>query len=105
MTREYSSRGNSTNTGRASGASHANTAFIVSDAIAVQPSVGRSDDEVAAIREQRAQRKAMAQQAQQAAAAAEGAKVLSQADTGGDNALTRLLGNVTGTPAPGTPAR
>lgn len=73
------------------------------EAIAVPPSVVRSDDEVAAIRQGRAQQQQMVQQAQQQAAAAEGAKVLSQADTSGDNALTRLLGNVTGAPTPGSP--
>jgi hypothetical protein len=73
------------------------------DALAVQPSVVRSDDEVEAIRAERAERQAQAEQAQQMAAGAEGAKVLSQADTSGDNALTRLLGNITGQPPPGTP--
>lgn len=74
------------------------------DALAVQPSIIRSDDEVAAIRQQRAQAQAARMQAQQMAAAAQGAKVLSEADTSGDNALTRLMGNVTGSPAPGSPA-
>lgn len=73
------------------------------DAIAVPPSIIRSDDEVAEIRAAREQQKQLAVQAQQAAAAAQGAKVLSETDTSGDNALTRLLGNTTGTPSPGTP--
>ena len=75
----------------------------VADILAVQPGVVRSDDEVAAIRAKRADAQAQQAQIQQQAAAAEGAKVLSQADTSGDNALTRLLGNVTGSPSPGTP--
>lgn len=72
--------------------------------LAVPPAIIRSDDEVAKLRAARAQQQQAAQQIQQSQIAAEGAKTLSQADTGGDNALTRLLGNVTGQPAPGTPA-
>lgn len=73
------------------------------DALAVPPSVVRSDDEVAEIRKAKAEQAAAAEQAQKMAAAAQGAKVLSETDTSGDNALTRLMGNVTGVPAPGTP--
>lgn len=73
------------------------------DMLAVQPSVVRSDDEVAKIREARAQQQAQKQQMAQGMAMAEGAKTLAQADTSGDNALTRLLGNITGSPSPGTP--
>ena len=71
--------------------------------LAVPPSIIRSDDEVAKLRQQRAQMAQQQMQAEQAQPAAEGAKTLSQADTSGDNALTRLLGNVTGQPAPGSP--
>ena len=74
------------------------------DALSVPPSIIRSDDEVAELRAKRAQAQAQAQAMAQGQAAAEGAKTLSQADTSGDNALTRLLGNVTGVPRPGTPA-
>lgn len=65
-------------------------------AVAVPPSIVRSDDEVAEIRRGRAEL-AQKQAAQQdLAAQVEGAKVMSETDTGGDNALTRLLGNATG---------
>ncbi len=74
------------------------------DALAVPPGIIRSDDEVAMMRQQRAQQAQQVAQAQQMAAAAQGAKVLSEADTSGDNALTRLLGNVTGSPTPGARA-
>lgn len=74
------------------------------DALAVTPSVVRSDDEVAAMRQKKAQMAQQAQAQQQLAAQVEGAKVLSETDTSGDNALTRLLGNVTGSPAPGSVA-
>lgn len=70
-------------------------------AVAVPPSLVRSDDEVAEIRKGRAA-VAQKQAAQQdLAAQVEGAKVLSETDTGGDNALTRMLGNATGA-APST---
>jgi hypothetical protein len=75
----------------------------VADILAVQPGVVRSDDEVAELRAKRAEAQAQQAAVQDQAAAVEGAKVLSQADTSGDNALTRLMGNVTGTPRPGTP--
>ena len=64
------------------------------DAIGVPARIIRSDDKVAAIRQARAD--AAAQQPQQvdAAAAVQGAKGLSETDTGQDNALTRMLGNL-----------
>lgn len=49
----------------------------------------RTPDEVAKIRAQRQQAKAQAQQTQAALQQAQGAKLLSQADMSGDNALTR----------------
>lgn len=59
---------------------------------AVPPALIRSDDAVQAIREQRAQAQQQAEMQQQLGSAIEGAKVLSQADTGGNNALTQLTG-------------
>lgn len=60
-------------------------------AVSAPPDIIRSDDAVAAIREQRAQ----AQQAQQAAQAAQqgaqGAKLLSETDTSTENGLTALM--------------
>jgi hypothetical protein len=72
------------------------------DALAVPPGMIRSDDEVAKLRQARAQAAQAQAQAEQMMGAAQGAKVLSEADTSGDNALTRLLGNVTGSPTPAT---
>jgi len=69
-----------------------------SDAIGVPANIIRSDDKVAEIRASRAEAAAKQAQAQDAAAAAEGAKVLSETDTGGDNALNRLLGNLSSPP-------
>ena len=59
---------------------------------AVPPALIRSDDAVQAIREQRAQAQQQAQMEQQLGSAIEGVKVLSQADTGGNNALTQIAG-------------
>lgn len=59
---------------------------------AVPPALIRSDDAVQAIREQRAQAQRQAEMQQQLGSAIEGVKVLSQADTGGNNALTQLTG-------------
>ena len=63
----------------------------IADALAVPPSVVRSDDEVAKIRKDRAAQQQAAQQSEQALAAAQGAKALSEADTASDNAFTRLM--------------
>lgn len=65
-----------------------------SDAIGVPARIIRSDDEVAQLREGRARAAAEQQQAEQAAAAVQGAKVLSETDTGGNNALTTLMNNL-----------
>lgn len=59
---------------------------------AVPPALIRSDDAVQAIREQRAQAQQQAEMQQQLGSAIEGVKVLSQTDTGGNNALTQLTG-------------
>ncbi|KRP78091.1 portal protein [Pseudomonas lactis] len=59
---------------------------------AVPPALIRSDDAVQAIREQRAQAQQQAEMQQQLGSAIEGVKVLSQADTGGNNALTQITG-------------
>lgn len=64
----------------------------IADALAVPPSVVRSDDEVAQMRQKRSQQQQAMQQAEMAQAAAQGAKTLSEADTASDNALTRLMG-------------
>lgn len=63
------------------------------DLTSIPPGIVRSDDEVVKIREQRAQAQAQAQKAQQMQEMAKSAKDLSQADTGGDNALTKLMAN------------
>lgn len=63
-----------------------------SDIVGVMPQIVRPDEEVAALRQQRAQAQAQAMAAQNAQAMAGAAKDLSQADVSGDNALTRMLG-------------
>jgi len=69
------------------------------DMMGVPPRMIRSDDQVAALRQQRAQREQQAQAAmeanQMAATASQGAqaaKLLSEADTGNGNLLTQLTG-------------
>lgn len=64
----------------------------IGEALAVPPSVIRSDDEVAAIRKARAEQQQAAEQAEQAVAAAQGAKALGQASTASDTALGQLMG-------------
>jgi hypothetical protein len=56
------------------------------------PKMMRTDDDVMKIRADRAQQERAAQQAQIAEQIARGAKTMSQADTGGNNALTAMLG-------------
>jgi hypothetical protein len=63
-------------------------------ALGTPPGMVVSDDEVAEIREARARKEQAAQAAQMAAQAAQGAKVLSEADTGGNNALSMLMGSL-----------
>lgn len=65
--------------------------------VGTSPDLVRSDDEVQAIRQQRAQAQAAAAKMQQIQQAAETAKTASQADTEGDNALTRMM-NANGLP-------
>jgi hypothetical protein len=60
-------------------------------AIGAPPQMVRSDEDVAAIREQRAKAQQQQAQMEQAQAAASAAKDLSQADTEGENGLTTLL--------------
>lgn len=66
------------------------------DAMGVPPNLIRSDDDVAAIREQRAQQLAAQRQAEQAQAAAQGAKTLSETDLESDSALSRIIQQTTG---------
>lgn len=60
--------------------------------IGVPPTLVRADDQVAAIREQRAQAQQAEQMQQQLGSVIQGAQMLSQTDTGGNNALTQLAG-------------
>jgi hypothetical protein len=66
------------------------------DMLGVPPKLIRPDDEVASMRQQRAQQQQAAEQAQAAAQSVQGAKVLSETDTGSDNALTRIMSNMGG---------
>ncbi len=67
------------------------TVDVYGGMLGVSPTIVRTDEEVAAMREQRAQAQAKEQQMMQAQAAAGVAKDLSAADTGGDNALNTML--------------
>lgn len=69
--------------------------------IGTPPDLVRGDDEVAAIRANRAKQQQAAQQMQMAQAGAKTAQTLSAADTTGDNALTRVL-SAMGGPGAGT---
>lgn len=60
--------------------------------IGVPPTLVRADDMVVQIRQQRAQAEQQAQMQQQLGSVIEGAQMLSQTDTSGDNALTQLAG-------------
>ncbi|WP_091936087.1 portal protein [Propionivibrio dicarboxylicus] len=64
---------------------------MYADMFGVDPSVVVADDKVAIIREDRAQAQSQAQQAAMIPPAAAAARDLSQADTGGKNALTDVL--------------
>jgi hypothetical protein len=70
--------------------------------LGVPPQVVRTDEEVAQTRQAKAQAAQAQMQQQQATTAVQGAKVLSETDTGGDNALTRMLSNLGGTAGTGT---
>lgn len=63
-----------------------------SDMVGVNPKIIRSDDEVKLIREARAKEEAAANQAAALQQMTEGAKTLSETDTGTNNALTQLFG-------------
>lgn len=65
------------------------------DIVNLDPEIMRSEDEVAAIRQQRAEQAAAQQAAQTAMNAAQGAKTLSEADMTKNNALTLLTGRPT----------
>ncbi|MEO4014812.1 portal protein [Pseudomonas rossensis] len=60
--------------------------------IGTPPTLVRAEDAVAAIREQRAQAQQAQQMQQELGSVIQGAQMLSQTDTGGDNALTSLAG-------------
>lgn len=66
------------------------------DMTGIPPAIVRSADEVAAIREARAQTQQAAANATTLKDASSAAKNLSESDTEGDNALTRLLGMAAG---------
>lgn len=68
-------------------------------ALGTAPSLVRSDEEVDAIRQARAQQQQQAAQMEQAAALTQGAKTLSETDMNGDNALKRLVDNLGGVAA------
>lgn len=70
-----------------------------SDYLGVSPRIVRSDEEVAAMRAERAQAVARQQAAEQLAMNAQSAKVLSETDVRGDNGLTALLNSARGLPA------
>lgn len=62
------------------------------DAIGAPPTILRGDDEVAAIREQRAQAQKQAMAMEQGKVLADSAKKLSETQTGGDTALSAISG-------------
>lgn len=60
--------------------------------IGTPPTLVRADDMVAEIRKQRAQQQQQAEMQQQLGSVIQGAQMLSETDTGGNNALTQLAG-------------
>lgn len=62
------------------------------DLLGTPPDLVRNDEHVQEIRDSRLQAQQQAAMAQQMQMAAQGAKTLSETDTGSDNALTRILG-------------
>lgn len=64
---------------------------IYADITSIPPNLVRTDEQVAAIKEQRAQAQAQAQQAEQAAMAVQGAKSLSETSVGDQNALEMMI--------------
>jgi hypothetical protein len=67
-----------------------NALDVVATALGTPARVVRSNDEVAAIRQARAQAQAQAAQLEAMKEGAQAAKNLSQADMAGDNALSRM---------------
>jgi hypothetical protein len=74
-------------------------------ALGLKPEIIRSPEAVAQLRATRAQQQQQAAAAANAQAVAEGAKTLAQADTGGDNALTRVASALGGQAAQVVPMR
>lgn len=66
------------------------------DAIGAPPTILRGDDEVAAIRQTRAQQQQQAMAMEQGQALAKSAKTLSETPTGGDTALSAIAGAASG---------
>lgn len=64
---------------------------VYSEMTSTPPGIVRTDEAVALIREKRQKAQAMAQSAEMAKQGASAAKDLSQAETSGDNALTRIM--------------
>lgn len=64
---------------------------VYGDMTSIAPGIIRTDDQVQQIRSQRQQAQAAQQKMQMMQQGAQTAQTLSQTDTGGDNALTRLL--------------
>jgi hypothetical protein len=62
------------------------------EAVGAPPTMIRSDEQVAAIRQQRAEAQAQMEQMQQGAALLEGVKTMAETPTDGDTALSALLG-------------
>ena len=75
-------------------------ADIYSDVLGVDPELIKSDEDVAAIRQQRAKAQQDAQQQQQMAQGAQTAQTLSQADTSGQNGLTDVMNMFSGYNSP-----
>lgn len=71
-------------------------ADMYADSLGVDPSMIVASDKVALIRKQRAQQQQAAQQAAMAESASKSAANLAGADTGGKNALTDVMHNLTG---------
>lgn len=68
----------------------------VSEALGLPPQMVRSKEQLDQIRKVRAEQQAQQQMMQQAAATVQGAKIMSETDTGGQNALTDLQRSVAG---------
>ena len=67
------------------------TVDVYADMTSVPPSIVRSDDAVASMRQQKAQAAQAQQQSEMMNQAAGTAKQLSETDTSGDNALTEMM--------------